>query len=99
MSAEILRELALPGEFSTHCVAISRASRPQALLTVAPRLTRSLGDSPPTGEVGGDTTLSMDRGTRWRCLLSDRTLDAPHGVLALCDVLAVLPVAVLEMVR
>ena len=66
---------------------------------VVPRLVRTLsGETPPLGDVWDRTVLALpsDAVERYRDVLTDRQLRSAGGAVALADVLAVLPVAVLE---
>ena len=87
------------GERAQHVVAYAR----DGALVVVPRLVRTLsGEMPPLGEVWADTELMLPESAAhaYRDVLTDRSVPAiprpDRRVLALRDVFAVLPVAVLE---
>jgi (1->4)-alpha-D-glucan 1-alpha-D-glucosylmutase len=89
------------GAGKRHVIAFIRRHGEQASLTVVPRLPRSLTGDPlaaPTGDVWGDTGLVLRddaAAVEWRSHLDGRRLRPADGRLALADVLAQLPVAVL----
>jgi (1->4)-alpha-D-glucan 1-alpha-D-glucosylmutase len=67
-------------------------------LVVVPRLTAALGTEAPVGRVWGDTTLQVvnpNENRAWRCLLGGQVVQSQNGTLAMAEVLARLPVAVL----
>jgi (1->4)-alpha-D-glucan 1-alpha-D-glucosylmutase len=87
------------GERSAHVVAFRRGPA----LIVVPRLSRALSEQrPPLAGVWGDTVLSLggEGAPSYRDILTDRVLPVGErdgrSTLALADLCAVLPVAVLE---
>jgi (1->4)-alpha-D-glucan 1-alpha-D-glucosylmutase len=87
--------LSATGEQAEHVVAYARGDA----IVVVPRLVRTLsGETPPLGDVWDRTVLALpsDAVERYRDVLTDRQLRSAGGAVALADVLAVLPVAVLE---
>ncbi len=97
--ADAYTPLDAAGERAEHVVAFARGTA----LVVVPRLPRGLaGTAPPTGPVWGDTVLVLPEGAaaRYRDVLTDRVVAAAEQEerrgLPLAEVLAVLPVAVLE---
>ncbi|HYC35866.1 MAG TPA: malto-oligosyltrehalose synthase [Usitatibacter sp.] len=90
------------GEKARHVVAFARRHNGQALVTLAPRLIAGLGIRPrdlPCGEaVWSDTRIELGflkEGTALVDVLSGREVRASRGGLALAEVLATFPVAVL----
>jgi Maltooligosyl trehalose synthase len=72
------------------------------LIVVVPRLTCGLGGEVPIREVWGSTSIRLPAdGTvsHWRCELGGQVVQARDGALAMADVTAVLPVAVLSPQR
>ena len=100
--ADAYEPLYASGERSEHVVAYARGDA----IIVVPRLPRTLsGEAPPLGAVWADTVLELPNGARpasYRDLLTGRVVNGEHrdgrAVLALADLLAVLPVAVVEPV-
>jgi (1->4)-alpha-D-glucan 1-alpha-D-glucosylmutase len=97
--ADAYAPLEAAGEHAAHVVAFARGP----ILTVVPRLPRTLsGDAPPVGAVWGDTALRLEgaQPRSYRDILTDRVVAVQARVnrpaLALSELLAVLPVAVLE---
>jgi (1->4)-alpha-D-glucan 1-alpha-D-glucosylmutase len=87
------------GERAEHVVGFARG----AALVVVPRLPHTLaGEAPPLGDVWAATALALPDGAaaRYRDVLTGRIVAAAErdgrSVLPLAEVLAVLPVAVLE---
>ena len=86
--------LEVRGRFAEHVVAYSRTGDAGCVLTIVPRLTSGLG-CPPLGLVWDDTAVAPPRkAARWKDVLTGRELLA-DGTLALADVFAELPVAVI----
>jgi (1->4)-alpha-D-glucan 1-alpha-D-glucosylmutase len=90
--------LAAAGERARHVVAFARG----AAITIVPRLPRALSvDAPPLGDVWGSTSVALPENafSRYRDVLTGRVIatagETPR-TLPLAEVLAVLPVAVLE---
>jgi len=97
--ADAYAPLFASGARAEHVVAYARGDA----IVVVPRLPRTLsGEAPPLGDVWADTVVELPKGARaasYRDLLTGRVVNRAHrAVLALADVLAVLPVAVLESV-
>ncbi len=91
--------LAAIGERADHIIAYARGDA----IVVVPRLVRALsGETPPLGDVWGDTSLTVDAAApqRYRDALTGRVVCVENRDgrqwLALAGVFAVLPVAVLE---
>jgi (1->4)-alpha-D-glucan 1-alpha-D-glucosylmutase len=91
------------GAKAAHVVAFARTLEDQAIITVVPRLVVGLTDGeelPPVGAVWGDTQLTLNESLpsgRYRDVLTAKEYDIAKG-LALSDLLATLPVALLELV-
>ncbi|MEN9936513.1 MAG: hypothetical protein RLZZ387_3092 [Chloroflexota bacterium] len=97
------RPLEARGGKQEHAVAFARALGEEEIVAVAPRLVVGLTDGEerlPVGEVWGDTRLTLthaELGRRYRDVLTGAEhIVTPEGDLALADVLATLPVALLE---
>ncbi|HTJ28277.1 MAG TPA: malto-oligosyltrehalose synthase [Candidatus Limnocylindria bacterium] len=97
--ANAYRRIEPLGEHSDHVVAYARGGA----VIVVPRLVRTLaGERPPLGAMWGETALALgaEAPVRYREVLSGRTVATidrdGRALLPLADVLAVLPVAVLE---
>ena len=87
--------LAAEGERANHAIAYARDGD----VVVVPRLPRTLsGDEPPLGGVWESTSIELPQGApaTFRDVLTGRQVRAHDRRLSLRDVLAVLPVAVLE---
>jgi maltooligosyltrehalose synthase len=85
-------------------IAFARGDGRDRAIAVAPRLTLALaeGRAPIGDAVWGGTTLRLPAGagtTRFRCALSGRRVDAREGRLAVAEILAELPVALLVPAR
>jgi (1->4)-alpha-D-glucan 1-alpha-D-glucosylmutase len=99
--ADAYAPVAASGRHAAHVVAFRRGPA----LIVVPRLPRTLSaEQPPLADVWADTMLLLDGGeAAYRDILTDRVVaageHAGRPAIALSDVLAVLPVAVLEPVR
>jgi (1->4)-alpha-D-glucan 1-alpha-D-glucosylmutase len=92
------------GEAAAHVIAFARGDGRDRAIAVAPRLTLALaeGRAPIGDAVWGGTTLRLPAGagtTRFRCALSGRRVDAREGRLAVAEILAELPVALLVSAR
>jgi (1->4)-alpha-D-glucan 1-alpha-D-glucosylmutase len=96
------QRVAAEGTKASHVFAFQRTHREQAMLVVVPRLTCGFGDDLPIREAWGDTVLrpSSQSGVQaWRCELGGQVVQSRDGVLALSDLTARLPVAVLTPQR
>lgn len=85
------------GEKSAHVCAFSRTSGNQTLIVAVPRLLVGLTNGemqPPVGDVWGDTVLFVPEG-QYRNVLTGKEISV-GGELALRDVFARFPVAMLE---
>jgi (1->4)-alpha-D-glucan 1-alpha-D-glucosylmutase len=94
--------IAAAGAKSEHVLAFQRAHHDDALLVVVPRLTCGLGAHLPIREVWGDTAIRLPADVAaqsWRCELGGQVVQSRNGALAMADVTAVLPVAVLSPQR
>ena len=86
------------GTHAARVFAFQRAHRDEAMLVVVPRLTCGFGDGLPIREAWGDTILRptvQPDAPAWRCELGGQVVQSPGGALALSDLTARLPVAVL----
>jgi (1->4)-alpha-D-glucan 1-alpha-D-glucosylmutase len=89
--------LEVTGERAEHVVAYARGDA----IVIVPRLVRTLsGETPPLGDVWGDTELFVGAASArtYREVLTDRAICVREGVrraIPLSDIFAVLPVAVL----
>jgi (1->4)-alpha-D-glucan 1-alpha-D-glucosylmutase len=95
------RPLEAIGSKAAHVVAFERARGDESVLVVVPRLTCAFGGAMPIREVWGDAAIRLPSGAAecWRCELGGHVVQARDGALLLGEVLARLPVAVLEPVR
>jgi (1->4)-alpha-D-glucan 1-alpha-D-glucosylmutase len=94
--------LAAEGGKAAHVLAFQRAHHDDRLIVVAPRLTCGLGAHLPIREAWGDTTIRLPgdaMATSWRCELGGQVVQSRDGALAMADLTAVLPVAVLSPQR
>jgi len=105
--------LAAHGARGDRIVAFERRSVASTLddaaIIVVPRLTHSFApNAPPIGDVWRDTELHLNAeqhaATRWRCAISDLEIAFPNASektvrVAISDILAVAPVAILLPVR
>jgi maltooligosyltrehalose synthase len=86
------------GTRADHVFAFQRAHRGVAMLVVVPRLTCGFGGDLPIREAWGDTILRpsvQPDVAAWRCELGGQVVQSRGGALALSDLTARLPVAVL----
>jgi (1->4)-alpha-D-glucan 1-alpha-D-glucosylmutase len=91
--------LAADGAKAIHALAYQRAHQGETLIVIVPRLTCGLGGHLPIREAWGDTAIRLPSdvtATSWRCELSGQVVQSRNGALAMADVAAVLPVAVLS---
>jgi (1->4)-alpha-D-glucan 1-alpha-D-glucosylmutase len=89
-------------EKASHVLAFQRAHHGEALVVVVPRLTCGLGAHLPIREAWGDTTIRLPAdlaAQSWRCELGGQVVQSRNGALAMADVTAMLPVAVLSPQR
>jgi (1->4)-alpha-D-glucan 1-alpha-D-glucosylmutase len=94
--------LAAEGGKAVHVLAFQRAHHEHTLIVVVPRLTCGLGAHLPIRGAWGDTVIRLpSHGTAasWRCELGGQVVQSQNGALAMADVTAVLPVAVLSPQR
>jgi (1->4)-alpha-D-glucan 1-alpha-D-glucosylmutase len=91
--------IGVEGVYADRVFAFSRGRGEKTMLVVAPRLTGVFGDELPVGTIWGDSRLRLDPGADlpkvFRCVLSGMTVRVADGALALAEVFARLPVAVL----
>jgi (1->4)-alpha-D-glucan 1-alpha-D-glucosylmutase len=91
-----------PGDAGARTVAVARVLGREAVLHLAPRLTTGLAGTsqPPVGEVWGDRVLPIPAGLpggAWTNVLTGATVRlTPGGDAPLAELLADLPVAILE---
>jgi (1->4)-alpha-D-glucan 1-alpha-D-glucosylmutase len=96
------RPLAAEGAEAAHVLAFQRAHHQDELIVIVPRLTCGLAGHLPIREAWGNTTIRLPADgtvTRWRCELGGQVVQSRDGALAMADVTAVLPVAVLSPQR
>jgi (1->4)-alpha-D-glucan 1-alpha-D-glucosylmutase len=94
--------LAAEGEKAGHLLAYQRSHQGERLVVVVPRLTCGLGAHLPIREAWGNTAIRLPAdatATSWRCELGGQVVQSRNGALAMADVTAVLPVAVLSPQR
>jgi (1->4)-alpha-D-glucan 1-alpha-D-glucosylmutase len=90
--------LEVTGERAEHVVAYARGDA----IVIVPRLVRTLsGETPPLGDVWGNTSLVVEAGpTRYRDVLTDRVVSPEtrdgRPSLAVAGLFAILPVAVFQ---
>ena len=85
------------GRAASRLVAFGRGEGTERLVAVVPRYLARI-DAPPTAPaLWAGTSVPLPAGwpTRWSCALSGRTVTAQSGALALVDLFAVLPAALL----
>jgi (1->4)-alpha-D-glucan 1-alpha-D-glucosylmutase len=90
--------LVAEGEHAERVLSFRREHRGEARIVVVPRITSGLEAAVPIGAVWRDTRLRLpaaDGGRVWRCQLGGQVVHSLQGMLALSQVLARLPVAVL----
>jgi (1->4)-alpha-D-glucan 1-alpha-D-glucosylmutase len=92
------QRVTVEGAKAANVFAFQRAHRDEAMLVVVPRLTCGFGGGLPIREAWGDTilrpTIQPDV-QDWRCQLGGQVVQSRDGALALSDLTARLPVAVL----
>jgi (1->4)-alpha-D-glucan 1-alpha-D-glucosylmutase len=93
------RVVVASGTHAHRVCSYERVTEAESILVVAPRLTGGLGAGAPVGEAWSDTALAVPAGGVWRCLLTGTEVRAQHGLLAVRELLATLPVAVLMRVH
>ena len=86
------------GAKAANVFAFQRAHRDEAMLVVVPRLTCGFGGALPIRDAWGNTILrppDQPDASAWRCQLGGQVVQSRGGTLALSDLTARLPVAVL----
>jgi (1->4)-alpha-D-glucan 1-alpha-D-glucosylmutase len=82
------------GAFTDRVVAFRRSHGGEQLLVVVPRLSAEIG-TPPLGVSWDDTTLGGVSGERWVDVFNGHPFTVKNGALALSELLAEAPFAVL----
>ncbi len=86
------------GEHAVNVFAFTRQQGDTRLVVAVPRLTTQLvglSADAPLGTAWGDTTLALSGGGMWRDAFTGETVAAQGGALALADLLATFPFAIL----